>query len=273
MELHERSQRRDQPGHWRSGHERESRGSSRHGPRSTPLRSRTPTARPRRRPPMVTVRAPPPPAAAPPAEAGPLRSVRRRGHPGRALRLRQERHPSGCGKCAAQQTRPPSRGCLRNTRRRPFLVEGHCDERGTTEYNLALGDRRSTAAMDFLVNLGVPASKLSKVSLGEERPVCSDEDESCYQRNRPRPPEASIAAPAYGMSSGIPHATRPARNAGRVCMRGESRAGESGFRRERNEGLARQFLQRGRKCICAHRAGGSSCRLECSPFLVSAPHC
>lgn len=65
-----------------------------------------------------------------------------------------------------------------------FLLEGHCDERGTTEYNLALGDRRATAAMEFLVNLGVPASKLSKVSLGEERPVCSDEDESCYQRNR-----------------------------------------------------------------------------------------
>jgi peptidoglycan-associated lipoprotein len=65
-----------------------------------------------------------------------------------------------------------------------FLVEGHCDERGTTEYNLALGDRRSTAATDFLVNLGVPASKLSKVSLGEERPVCSEESEACYQRNR-----------------------------------------------------------------------------------------
>lgn len=65
-----------------------------------------------------------------------------------------------------------------------FLLEGHCDERGTTEYNLALGDRRATAAMEFLVNLGVPASKLSKVSLGEERPVCTDEDESCYQRNR-----------------------------------------------------------------------------------------
>ncbi len=65
-----------------------------------------------------------------------------------------------------------------------FLIEGHCDERGTTEYNLALGDRRSTVAMDFLVNLGVPASKLSKVSLGEERPVCSDQDENCYQRNR-----------------------------------------------------------------------------------------
>ena len=65
-----------------------------------------------------------------------------------------------------------------------FLIEGHCDERGTTEYNLALGDSRADAAMQFLVNLGVPASKLSKVSLGEERPVCSEESEACYQRNR-----------------------------------------------------------------------------------------
>ncbi len=65
-----------------------------------------------------------------------------------------------------------------------FLIEGHCDERGTTEYNLALGDRRATAARDFLINLGVPASKLSSVSLGEERPQCTDETEGCYQRNR-----------------------------------------------------------------------------------------
>ena len=64
------------------------------------------------------------------------------------------------------------------------LIEGHCDERGTNEYNLALGDRRSTATRDFLVNLGVPASKLSTVSYGEERPVCTEENEGCWQRNR-----------------------------------------------------------------------------------------
>lgn len=64
------------------------------------------------------------------------------------------------------------------------LVEGHCDERGTNEYNLALGDRRATAARDFLVNLGVSAAKLSTVSYGEERPQCTTADESCWQRNR-----------------------------------------------------------------------------------------
>ena len=64
------------------------------------------------------------------------------------------------------------------------LVEGHCDERGTNEYNLALGDSRASAARDYLVNLGVASSKLSTVSYGEERPQCSSEDESCWQRNR-----------------------------------------------------------------------------------------
>ena len=64
------------------------------------------------------------------------------------------------------------------------LVEGHCDERGTNEYNLALGDRRAAAAKDYLVNLGVASSKMSTVSYGEERPQCSSADESCYQRNR-----------------------------------------------------------------------------------------
>jgi peptidoglycan-associated lipoprotein len=64
------------------------------------------------------------------------------------------------------------------------VVEGHCDERGTTEYNLALGDRRATAARDFLVNLGVPASKMRTISYGEERPQCTESDEGCWQRNR-----------------------------------------------------------------------------------------
>jgi peptidoglycan-associated lipoprotein len=64
------------------------------------------------------------------------------------------------------------------------LIEGHCDERGTNEYNLALGDRRATAARDFLVNLGVPAGKLSTVSYGKERPQCTESNEACWQRNR-----------------------------------------------------------------------------------------
>jgi peptidoglycan-associated lipoprotein len=63
-------------------------------------------------------------------------------------------------------------------------VEGHCDERGSAEYNLALGDRRASAAKDALVALGVPGDKLKTISYGKERPVCTDASEDCYGRNR-----------------------------------------------------------------------------------------
>jgi peptidoglycan-associated lipoprotein len=63
-------------------------------------------------------------------------------------------------------------------------VEGHCDERGSAEYNLGLGDRRATSARDFLSQLGVPADRLKTISYGKERPVCTESDESCWQRNR-----------------------------------------------------------------------------------------
>lgn len=65
-----------------------------------------------------------------------------------------------------------------------LTIEGHCDERGSAEYNLGLGDRRSTAAKDFLVQLGVPADRLKTISYGKERPQCSEQTEDCYQRNR-----------------------------------------------------------------------------------------
>jgi peptidoglycan-associated lipoprotein len=63
-------------------------------------------------------------------------------------------------------------------------VEGHCDERGTVEYNLALGERRAKAAYDYLVSLGVPAERLKNVSYGKEVPVCTQSTEECWQRNR-----------------------------------------------------------------------------------------
>jgi len=63
-------------------------------------------------------------------------------------------------------------------------VEGHCDERGTVEYNLALGERRARAAYDYLVSLGVPADRLKTVSYGKEVPVCQVSSEECWQRNR-----------------------------------------------------------------------------------------
>lgn len=64
------------------------------------------------------------------------------------------------------------------------LVEGHCDERGSAEYNLGLGDRRASSAKDFLVQLGVPADKLKTISYGKERPQCTESTEECWQKNR-----------------------------------------------------------------------------------------
>jgi peptidoglycan-associated lipoprotein len=63
-------------------------------------------------------------------------------------------------------------------------IQGHCDERGTNDYNIALADRRANAALEYLVTLGVPTGRLKTVSFGEERPVCTDHNESCWWRNR-----------------------------------------------------------------------------------------
>jgi peptidoglycan-associated lipoprotein len=63
-------------------------------------------------------------------------------------------------------------------------VEGHCDERGTAEYNLGLGDRRANAVKAYLVELGVPASSITVVSKGKESPFCTESNESCWQQNR-----------------------------------------------------------------------------------------
>lgn len=65
-----------------------------------------------------------------------------------------------------------------------IMIEGHCDERGTEEYNLALGDRRANAAREYLASLGVPGSRVLSVSYGKERPFCAEETEACRQENR-----------------------------------------------------------------------------------------
>jgi peptidoglycan-associated lipoprotein len=65
-----------------------------------------------------------------------------------------------------------------------ITIEGHCDERGSVEYNLALGERRAKAAQEYLVSLGVPADRLKTVSLGKEVPLCQESTEECWARNR-----------------------------------------------------------------------------------------
>ena len=64
------------------------------------------------------------------------------------------------------------------------MVEGHADSRGTNEYNLALGERRAEAVRNYMVSLGVPLDRMTIVSKGEEQPVCSEENEACWQQNR-----------------------------------------------------------------------------------------
>jgi peptidoglycan-associated lipoprotein len=64
------------------------------------------------------------------------------------------------------------------------LIEGHCDERGTNEYNLALGERRAKAAQNVLIANGIEASRITTISYGEERPSCTEKNETCWQKNR-----------------------------------------------------------------------------------------
>jgi peptidoglycan-associated lipoprotein len=65
-----------------------------------------------------------------------------------------------------------------------FTIEGHCDERGTNDYNVALGDRRANSTQDYLTSLGISASRLRLISYGEEQPDCEESSESCWSRNR-----------------------------------------------------------------------------------------
>jgi len=65
-----------------------------------------------------------------------------------------------------------------------LLIEGHCDERGTNEYNVALGERRAKSTMNYLLAQGIAATRMTIVSYGEERPVCAEHQESCWSQNR-----------------------------------------------------------------------------------------
>jgi len=76
------------------------------------------------------------------------------------------------------------RDILANYPTQKLLIEGHCDERGSEEYNMALGDRRAAAAQEFLTTMGIPNNQLTLISYGKDRPVCTDSSEACWQKNR-----------------------------------------------------------------------------------------
>lgn len=73
---------------------------------------------------------------------------------------------------------------LLNNKGSKIQIEGHCDERGSNEYNLALGDRRAHSAKQYLLTLGVSESRISAISYGEEKPLCSESSEDCWGKNR-----------------------------------------------------------------------------------------
>ena len=65
-----------------------------------------------------------------------------------------------------------------------LIIEGHCDERGSEEYNMALGDRRAAASKEFLSSMGIPQTQLTVISYGKGKPVCTEKTEECWQKNR-----------------------------------------------------------------------------------------
>ncbi len=84
----------------------------------------------------------------------------------------------------ARETLRMNSDWLKSNSQAKIEIEGHCDDRGTAEYNLALGAKRAKAARDYLASLGISAERLSTISYGEERPLCHEATESCWEQNR-----------------------------------------------------------------------------------------
>ena len=84
----------------------------------------------------------------------------------------------------AQSVLEANAGVLKSQSSEKILLEGHCDERGTSAYNLVLGERRAKAAAQYLRDLGVPSSQIQITSYGKERPFCTEHSEACWQSNR-----------------------------------------------------------------------------------------
>jgi len=76
------------------------------------------------------------------------------------------------------------RGILADYPSQKLIIEGHCDERGSEEYNMALGDRRAAASKEFLSSMGIPQTQLTVISYGKGKPVCTEKTEECWQKNR-----------------------------------------------------------------------------------------
>jgi peptidoglycan-associated lipoprotein len=125
---------------------------------------------------MVNLAAPPPPPPPPPPDYDRifLREVRDAYFDYNKADIRPD----------AREALSKTADLLKNYPQFKVTIEGHCDERGSTEYNLGLGDRRAAAVKQYLVSLGISADRLSTVSFGKEKPFCMESNETCWQQNR-----------------------------------------------------------------------------------------
>src|SRR5215472_6960979 len=132
----------------------------------------------------VTVTAPPPPP--PPTPTGPSKSLEERitSDLQDAYFDYDKNDIRADAQASLTQDAAALKSILADFPNASIVLEGHCDERGSAEYNLGLGDRRASSAKDFLVQLGVPADRLKTISYGKERPACTESNESCWQKNR-----------------------------------------------------------------------------------------
>jgi peptidoglycan-associated lipoprotein len=145
-----------------------------------------------KRPATTTTAAPPPPAPSAPAPAPPTPSSPSPATPPRPSEFRAvdalkdiffdyDKYNIRPGDVRVLDA---NAAWLKENQNQLVLIEGHCDERGTSEYNLALGERRAKAAMGYLVSQGVQANRITIISYGEERPSCNEHNEACWAKNR-----------------------------------------------------------------------------------------
>jgi peptidoglycan-associated lipoprotein len=130
----------------------------------------------------VTVTEPPPPPAPAPAAAPPVENIEDIWN--RTVKDAYFDYDKSDIRQDAQQALQADADFLKAHPDVSVIIEGHCDERGSSEYNMGLGDRRANAARDFLVRLGVDGSKIRTISYGKEKPFCTEHNEQCWQENR-----------------------------------------------------------------------------------------
>jgi peptidoglycan-associated lipoprotein len=135
----------------------------------------------------VTVVTPPPPAPPPPTppSASPATVEQRLGSDVQDAFFEYDKSELNAeARAALTRDATALKALLSDFPNATLMIEGHCDERGSAEYNLGLGDRRASSAKEFLVSLGVSGDRLKTISYGKERPQCTESTEACWQKNR-----------------------------------------------------------------------------------------